>query len=778
MNRTCEDQWGMAFVDLQGTDASQFFPEEQMEWFLAKDQEVFTGREPIDFVEPIWNATLKENRTGHTFKKPIYDGQGNPLYLIGITIDITDHSRAEANLRESEEKLRGLYELSPLGIALTDMHGHYVEFNQAFSAICGYSAQELNSLNYWALTPKKYEHEETRQLRSLQSTGRYGPYEKEYIRKDGTLVPLQLSGMLIFGKDGQKYIWSLVEDITARKKSEADLQIAATAFEAQIGIMVTDANGVILRVNQTFTRETGYTAEEAIGKTPSMLKSGRHDSAFYTAMWKSIRRDGVWQGEIWDRRKNGEIYPKWLTITAVKDNEGVTTHYIGTQTDITERKVAEDRIEGLAFYDQLTGLPNRVLFLDRLKQVAATSARSGNRGAVLFIDLDHFKTVNDTLGHNIGDELLREVAARLRLCVREGDTVARFGGDEFVVLLEGLSEKSNEAATQAEKVSEKILCDLGKPYVLLGQEHISTPSIGITLIDEQYAGIEELLQQADLAMYQAKTDGRNSMRFFDSEMQSVVTRRARLEMDLRVGLRETQFVLYYQAQVDGCESCTGAEVLLRWQHPLRGLVLPDDFIPLAEEAGLILPFGNWVLETACGQLAAWAKRQDVSHLTLAVNVSARQLHQKDFVERVLSALDRTGADPGKLRLELTESHLLSEVDDTIAKMSRLRDRGVNFVLDDFGTGYSSLTYLKRLPLEKLKIDRSFVTDVLIDPNDAAIAKTIVALAHGLGLKVLAEGVETKEQRDFLAESGCHWYQGFLFCRPLPLEAFEEYLRKS
>jgi diguanylate cyclase (GGDEF)-like protein/PAS domain S-box-containing protein len=778
MNRVCEEQWGMSFADLHGTDASQFFPPEQMALFLAKDKEVFAGRKQIELDEQFWNARLKESRAGHTIKKPTYDADGNPLYLIGITIDISDRVRAEDKLRESEEKLRGLFELCPLGIALTDMNGHYVEFNEAFRTICGYSAEELHALDYWALTPTKYKSHEAEQLASLRRTGHYGPYEKEYIRKDDAPISLELNGMLITGNDGQKYIWSIVEDITARKKSEAELQIAATAFEAQVGIIVTDANGVILRVNNAFTDVTGYAAEEVVGQTPRLLKSGRHDSAFYASMWETIRLAGVWQGEIWDRRKNGEIYPKWLTITAVKDKDGVITHYVSTQTDITERKAAEKRIEGLAFFDQLTGLPNRTLLLDRLKQAAAASSRSGDRGAVLFIDLDNFKTINDAEGHDVGDELLKQVAARLKMYLREGDTVARFGGDEFVVLLVGLDEQANEAATQAEKVGKKILSGLGEPYMLDGQESTSTPSIGITLFGNSQATIEELLKQADLAMYQAKASGRNTLRFFDSEMQTAVTRRVSLEKDLRDALREDQFTLYYQPQVDANNRCTGAEVLLRWQHPKRGMVFPDEFIPLAEETGLILPLGNWVLETSCSQLAAWRKRSDVNHLDLAVNVSARQLRQKDFVEQVLTILDRTGADPTKLKLELTESHLLTEVEDTIEKMVALNKKGVKFALDDFGTGYSSLSYLKRLPLEKLKIDRSFVTDVLIDSNDAAIAKTIVTLAKSLGLKVIAEGVETKEQCDFLADSGCHWYQGYLFSRPLPLVAFEEYLRNA
>ena len=681
-------------------------------------------------------------------------------------------------LPDNEEKLRGLFELSPLGIALTDMAGRYVEFNEAFRNICGYSAEELKALDYWTLTPRQYEADEARQLECLERTGHYGPYEKQYVRKDGSLIPLRLNGMLITGNDGQKYIWSIVEDITDRKRIEADLQVAATAFEAQVGIIVTDASTEILRVNQAFTEDTGYTAAEAVGRTPRMFKSGRHDAAFYAAMWESIRRTGAWQGEIWDRRKNGEIYPKWMTITAVKGPDGVASHYVGTQFDLTDRKAAEEEIRYLAFYDPLTRLPNRRLLLDRLHQALATSARRQRQGALLFIDLDNFKTLNDTLGHNLGDSLLQQVAQRLASCVREGDTVARLGGDEFVVILEDLDPTPNEAAAQAKAVGEKIRAALNQTYLLSGRDSHSTPSIGVALFGNKQETVEQMLKQADLAMYQAKSAGRNVVRFFDPKMQATVTARAGLEMDLRNAVHQEQFVAYYQVQVDGDGRSTGAEVLVRWQHPRRGMVLPGEFIPLAEETGLILPLGHWVLERACMQLAAWAARTDMAHLSLAVNASVQQVRQPDFVEQVLAVLDRTGADPRKLTLELTESLLMSNAEDTIAKMSALKAAGVGFALDDFGTGYSSLSYLKRLPLDCLKIDRSFVLDVLTDPNDAAIAKTIVALARSLGLSVIAEGVETEEQRDFLAGNGCHVYQGFLFSRPLPLEEFERVLHRA
>jgi diguanylate cyclase (GGDEF)-like protein len=439
--------------------------------------------------------------------------------------------------------------------------------------------------------------------------------------------------------------------------------------------------------------------------------------------------------------------------------------------------VAEEQIAFLAYHDALTQLPNRRLLLDRLQQALASSVRGGHCGALLFIDLDKFKTLNDTLGHDKGDMLLQQVALRLATCVREGDTVARLGGDEFVVMLEDLRDDPKEAATQAETVGEKILSTLNLPYLLDGHEYHCTSSIGVTLFCNPLTDLDELLKQADLAMYQSKVAGRNALHFFDPEMQVIVNERAALETDLRDAVRQQQFVLYYQAQVVGDGSLTGAEALVRWKHPQRGLVSPGEFIPLAEETNLILPLGRWVLETACAQLAHWAEHPNTAHLTMAVNISARQLHQTDFVETVQAVLSRTGANPKRLKLELTESLLVSNVETTIVKMVALKAQGVGFSLDDFGTGYSSLSYLKRLPLDQLKIDRDFVKDILSDPNDAAIAKMVVALAGSLGLAVIAEGVETEAQRDFLARLGCHAYQGYMFGRPLPLDEFEALMKQ-
>jgi diguanylate cyclase (GGDEF)-like protein len=402
-------------------------------------------------------------------------------------------------------------------------------------------------------------------------------------------------------------------------------------------------------------------------------------------------------------------------------------------------------------------------------------SRSSNYGALLFIDLDNFKTLNDTLGHDIGDALLREVAKRLLLCVREGDTVARLGGDEFMVVLAGLSKNQIDAAKGVEGVATKILSTLGQPYTLGDISYRSTASIGITLLNGEEASTDELMKQADLAMYQSKETGRNAWHFFDPVMESRVKERAALEDDLRRGIEQEQLLLHFQAQVLDTGRITGAEALVRWRHPLRGIVSPAEFIPLAEDTGLILPLGLWVLQAACKQLALWASQNEKAHLTVSVNVSAQQFRDPGFVNEVRTVLKTSGANPQRLKLELTESLLVTDVDEVIEKMLALKAQGVGFSLDDFGTGYSSLSYLKRLPLYQLKIDQTFVRDVLTDPNDAAIAKTIVALANSLGLGVIAEGVETQAQRDFLANLGCKAYQGYFFCRPLPISGFEEFL---
>jgi diguanylate cyclase (GGDEF)-like protein/PAS domain S-box-containing protein len=579
------------------------------------------------------------------------------------------------------------------------------------------------------------------------------------------------------GADGKYYgrVWYF-RDITERRQAEQALRIAATAFEVQESIMITDVHNVILRVNQSFTRLTGYSAEEAIGQMPTLIKSGMQDAGFYQQMWAALNRDHSWQGEMWNRRKNGEVHPVWQTISAVTNDEGEITHYVGVSADLSQYKKDEAEIHSLAFYDPLTSLPNRRLLLDRLQHVFAASSRNHNHGALLYIDLDNFKTLNDTKGHNIGDLLLVEVAGRLHACVREADTVARLGGDEFVVLLEDLSEDPLQAAAQTDVVCDQILTAFRETYSLRGYEYYGSASIGVSLFRNQDVAVNEILKRADAAMYQAKSAGRNTQRFYDPALQAVLEARTELESDLRSALKGNQFRLYYQAQVDHTGLILGAEALIRWQHPQRGLVPPMEFIRLAEEIGLILPIGQWVLETACTQLKTWEADPLTRNLQLAVNVSAHQFHQPDFVEQVRQTLRIHAFTPGLLKLELTESLVLDNIDDAIDKMLALREVGVRFSMDDFGTGYSSLSYLTQLPLDQLKIDQSFVRNIGVKHSDAVIVQTIIGMANNLGMEVIAEGVETENQRAFLEQHGCTLCQGYLFGRPVPIEAFDAKLR--
>ncbi|MBV6273924.1 EAL domain-containing protein [Alcaligenaceae bacterium CGII-47] len=560
--------------------------------------------------------------------------------------------------------------------------------------------------------------------------------------------------------------------------AQNELLVADMIFHSVGAVMVTDAQAHILRINRAFTDLTGYASADVVGKTPRILRSGHHDDAFYAAMQDTIARTDQWQGEIWDRRKGGGVFPKWMTISAVKDDHGAITHFVATYIDISERKRAEDRIEQLAFYDVLTGLPNRALMQERLKLAIATNADTDHYGALLLADLDRFRTINDALGHTQGDALLQQAGLRLVDCVQGGDMVARIGGDEFAVILADLSGSQEQAAYKAQTTARQMLAVLGRDYQLASSAHLCSASIGVVLFQGKQANAESLLKQAELAMYQAKSDGRNRQHFFDVALERAIIERIQLERELREAIGAGQLVLHYQPQVTvvaGICRIVGAEALVRWAHPLDGLLGPGQFIALAEETGLILPLGAWVLDTACQQLAAWASEPETAGLSLSVNVSAAQFLQDNFVTQVLTSLAHARADPCRLKLELTENLLLNNADAVIATMNELRAYGLRFSLDDFGTGYSSLSYLKRLPLDQLKIDQSFVRDLEVDTNDAAIVRSIIALAHSLDLAVIAEGVETAAQKDFLMHLGCHDFQGYYFSWPLPLADFDRHL---
>jgi diguanylate cyclase (GGDEF)-like protein/PAS domain S-box-containing protein len=565
------------------------------------------------------------------------------------------------------------------------------------------------------------------------------------------------------------------DNITEQKSAQERLRVAAVSFETQDAIMITDAHGNIIRVNQAFQEITGYNSEEVLGKNPRFLKSDRHNDWFYANMWQQLLNIGSWRGEIWDQRKSGQVYPKWLAVTAVKDNSGKTTEYVAIFSDITARKQAEEDIRNLVFFDPLTNLPNRRLLMDRMHSALSISARSQQYGALLFIDLDKFKTINDVLGHDFGDLLLIEVAERIRFCVREIDTVARLSGDEFIVLLVEIDHDIEGASQISAMIAEKIRASLSAPYLLKNKEQHSSSSIGVCLYRGNEESADILLRQADMAMYQAKHAGRNAVRFFNPAMQHAVELHAALEADLRYAIPDQQLYLHYQIQVDSDLRPLGAEALVRWLHPVRGMVSPLQFIPVAEESSLILDIGNWVLHTACHQLAEWAKNELTHHLILAVNVSAKQFREPDFVEVIAAVLNQYSVNASCLKLELTESVVLNDVSDVVAKMYSLKALGVRLSMDDFGTGYSSLSYLKKLPIDQIKIDQSFVRDIVTDPNDAVMVKTIIDLGKNFRLHVIAEGVETESQLAFLKLHGCMAYQGYLFGKPMPIKQFQTLL---
>ncbi len=532
----------------------------------------------------------------------------------------------------------------------------------------------------------------------------------------------------------------------------------------------------IIFVNDAFETVTGYSRDEVLGKSPDLLDGRNTQPEELLKIYQALTNQLPVHAELIQYKKSSEEIWLELDIVPVQDSAGWHTHWVAVMRDITQRKQSDLKIQQLAFYDTMTGLPNRQLLTDRLEQRLAASARHHHSGAVLFIDLDNFKSLNDTHGHDVGDMLLIEVARRLQNCVRGTDTVSRLGGDEFVVIVDKLDENPDEATLQVRVVCEKILRSFEAPFVLNHYTHHSTPSIGVTLFGPDAAtSVDELLRRADLAMYKAKDSGRNAYRFFDPEMEAFLRERVALESDLHQGILEQQFVLHFQPQLNSARQIVGAEALVRWQHPQRGLVMPAQFIQFAEDSGLILAIGEWVLASACRQLLLWAHQPQLQHLSLSVNVSPRQYLQSDFVEQVTQLIKATGIDPTKLKLELTESILVDNVEEIIAKMTALSAVGVGFSLDDFGTGYSSLSYLKRLPLGQLKIDQSFVCDIFNDDKDSSIVHTIINLGQNLGLEVLAEGVETEAQLNFLLARGCQLYQGYLFSKPLPVKAFEALL---
>jgi len=699
--------------------------------------------------------------------------------VLGVLLkDLLERDKIEQALRSSEARLRAIGQAIPDPLLVVDEDGHCLDVICSERNLLYSEATRLRGK-----TVKEAMPEEDQQ--------RYLDYIRQTLNSDTPQLieyslPTRIGVRMFEGRalpleqpPGQKraVVW-LSRDITERVNTELERRIAAIAFESQQGMLITDAQNRILRVNRAFTRISGYNPAEAIGQTTALLASGKHGPEFYRTMWSSIETTGVWEGEIWNRRKSGEIFPEWLTISAVHNALGKVTHYVAAFTDITDRKAAEERIHNLAFYDPLTNLPNRRLLLDRLHQAMAASRRGNQLGALMFIDLDNFKNINDLHGHQTGDQVLRIAAERLHAEVRASDTVARLGGDEFVVMLENLGDDPLRAAGQAEHIGMKLLDSLDRPYRLADLALYSSASIGVVLFGAEASSSDELMKRADMSMYEAKISGKNTLRFFDPRMQLAVQDRLRLEEEIRLGLKNGEFILNFQPQLEQTEGIVGAEALVRWQHPLRGLLTPAAFIAQAEHAGLIHTLDQQVLAQACAQLARWAETPEFAHLSLSVNLSAHLLYQDNFVEKVLELLERSGADPARLKLELTETLLLDNMPEAIARMTRLKKHGIRFAIDDFGTGYSSMSYLQQLPLDQLKIDQTFIRRLPEDSSSLTIVRAICALATGLNLEVIAEGVESEPQRAMLFANGCHHYQGYLFGRPLSADAFEELVRSA
>lgn len=710
----------------------------------------------------------------------IFDGQ--PMVQT-ILRDITARKLVETAARENELRFRSLVDSTDGIVWEADAEALTNTFvSKSAERMLGYPVGDWLVPGFW----ESHIHPEDRDWAvdfSISRTNRMEDHEFEYrfFARDGRVVWLRDNLKVIAENGKPKWIRGLLVDITPQKLAEqrilaAQESLRESALHTQTildnmvdGVITINPQGLVESFNKAASTIFGYTPQEIVGQNLSMLMPEPHRSqhnGFLAHYHQTGEERIIGQTlEVEGQRKDGNVFPISLSVSKIsRSGEPV---FVGIVRDITRQRQDIEEIRRLAFYDSLTGLPNRRLLLDRLKHAMATSGRTNQHGAVMFLDLDHFKQLNDTLGHDVGDVLLQQVATRLKSCVRDGDSVARLGGDEFVVLLEDLSGHVQEAATQSEGIALKIQDALGQPYRLRDHVYYSTPSIGIVMFMANKEPMEVLLKNADVAMYQAKSAGRNTARFFDPIMQATVAAHTEMETDMRHGLASREFALHYQVQVDVEGAVVGTEALARWNHPTRGMVSPAHFIPLAEESGLILPLGKWVLETACAQLVVWAKDIATAHWTVAVNVSASQFVQADFVTSVISAVEKAGANPRRLKLELTESMLVNDVEDIIVKMNALKARGVSFSLDDFGIGYSSLSHLKRLPLAQLKIDQSFVRDVLTDPSDAMIARTVVALGHSLGLKVVAEGVETVGQRDFLAGVGCDTFQGYYFGRPLP-----------
>jgi diguanylate cyclase (GGDEF)-like protein/PAS domain S-box-containing protein len=693
--------------------------------------------------------------------------QGEVVGSFGFITDLTPIVEAQRAVAESERDLRGILDDLQDTYYRTDINGIVTRASRSVEQLLGYTAEEMLGRKLADFYYSQADREVF--LAQMAAGGGHIVAGQSRLRqKDGRIVWVQTTAH--FMKDAAGNIIGVegtTRDNTRQRKAEEELRLAAKVFESSgEAIMITDAEGCVISVNHAFSRVTGYAAADAVGHNASLLASGRHGREFFSDMWREMLDSGYWHGEIWNRRRNGEIYPEWLGISSVRDEQGKITHFVGIFSDISERKAAEAKIAFLAHHDPLTGLPNRLLLKDRMGQAIVHAERTGNKVALLFVDLDRFKAVNDSFGHPAGDALLRDAAQRLLACMRDSDTISRHGGDEFLVVLTDLQDSEVPA-----QIAAKIMATLGEPFQIETHEATISASVGIAVYPEDGVGFDELLQKADTAMYHAKEAGRNAFRFYTERMNADAQERLDLHGRLRRALERDEFVLYYQPVVDlKSGQVVGGEALVRWASPDRGLVAPGQFIPAAEHSGLIVPLGEWVLQEACRELAHW-HAQGCPQLSLSVNISSIQFRRGDVEETVLRALSASGASPAALELELTESILIDGAEQVLATIGRLQTLGVRLAIDDFGTGYSSLAYLKRFAVDKLKIDQSFVRDIVTDRDDAAIVRAVIQMAASLDLKVVAEGVETEAVAAELRAMHCDLVQGYHFGRPMPAADF-------
>nr|WP_298144467.1 EAL domain-containing protein [uncultured Pseudomonas sp.] len=687
--------------------------------------------------------------------------------LVVTVRDISQLKATQQLLQVSEEKFAKAFHASPDGLLITRARdGLLLEANEGFTRITGYTSSEAANRSTLDLGIWADPQDRTRLLEQLKLRGSVRELNAAIRTRDGDIRMCELSAQMI-AIDDEPCLLTIARDITERQIMQVKLLQAATVFESTAeGVMITDTQQRIIAINRAFSEITGYSEAEALGKTPGLLASGQHDSAFYSAMWFQLGKQGHWQGEIWNRRKNGEIFPEWLTINAVRDKAERITHFVGVFADISSLKHAQARLDYQAHHDPLTGLPNRILFETRLRTELDEARADDRQGAVLFIDLDRFKHINDSLGHPVGDQLLSSIATRLKEQLRDVDTVARLGGDEFIILLPGLHQ-----ASDAQQVAHKLLACFNQPFGVDDNDLFISASIGISLYPDDGLDVASLVKNADAAMYQSKAKGRNRVELYTRNLTFQATERMAMEQELRRAIERNELCLYYQPKL--ClrtRQLVGAEALIRWPHPVFGEIPPDRFIPMAEETGLILQLGDWVLEQACRQMQLW-QRQHATFGPLSVNLAGAQLRQTHLFERIAELLATNNLAPHLLQLEITEGFIMNQAEEALAILHQLKALGVQLAIDDFGTGYSSLSYLKRLPLDTLKIDQSFVRGLPDDPNDAAITRAIIALGRSMQLTVIAEGVETATQELFLANEGCEQIQGFVISRPLPADAF-------